>query len=446
MKLMNRRTLLRGAGISIALPALDAMIDGRGRWFFGEGRALAAPPVRVMSFHFPHGVDGQVPNWTPSTQGKGYAITPLLMPLAAYQNDFNVISGISQNAVKAGGVGGGHARGMPCFATATMSTSAGAGGPSFDQKLANEFGTATKFPSIVANNEKAGTISEGATTAHMNNIAWSEAGKLVPADRDPVALFSRLVSQIPTGPAMTGPPAAVSTITAQKRSVLDHVTQEVTALGAKVGTADRARLDDYMTGLRELERQLLSPANVSAGCRAPDAPAAAAASDDPVPRAQAFLRLIATAFKCDLTRYASFAMSNGFDTRVYPQISSANHHHQLTHSGGNGDNERKWALYFAGFLATLLGELKSSPEGGGTVLDNSLIYYGSEMATGGHATDKMPVILAGRAGGRIDTGRHIVFPSPTPMAKLFLTILKVAGSGATTFGMDGTEVLPGIAT
>jgi hypothetical protein len=443
MKVMNRRTLLRGAGISLALPTLDAMIDGRGRWFFGEGRALAAPPVRVMAFHFPHGVNGQDPYWTPKTTGQGYALTPLLMPLAAYQNDFNLISGVSQNAVRAGGVGGGHARGMPCFATAAISTDAGAGGPSFDQQLANEFGSTTKFTSIVANNEKPGTITEGATTAHMNNIAWSQAGKFVPSDRDPLALFSRLVAQIPSGPATTGPSAPVAAAAAQKRSVLDHVTQEVTALGGKVGTSDRARLDDYLTGLREIERQLLSPATVAAGCRAPDAPTSM--SDDPVPRAQTFLRLIATAFKCDLTRYASFAMSNGFDTRVYPQISTANHHHQLTHSGGNGDIERKFALYFAGFLATLMGDLKNTPEGAGTVLDNSLIYYGSEMATGSHATDGMPIILAGRAGGRIDTGRHIRLPAATPMAKLFLTLLKVAGSSAKTFGMDGTDVVPGIA-
>jgi hypothetical protein len=257
-------------------------------------------------------------------------------------------------------------------------------------------------------------------------------------------LIHLYLETIPTGAATTGTTPTIAAIAAQKKSVLDHVSQEVTSLSASVGSADRARLDEYLTGLRELERELLAPTgSVATGCTAPEAPGAL--SDDPVARGQIFLRLIATAFKCDLTRYASFAMSNGFDTRVYPQISTADHHHQLTHMGGNGDTERKFALYFAGFLAYLLGQLKDSPEGAGTVLDNSLIYYGSEMATGSHATDGMPIILAGRAGGHIDTGRHIALPSSTPMAKLFLTMLKVAGSSATTFGMDGSDVLPGIA-
>ncbi len=141
---LSRRALLRGAGIAIALPALDAMIDGRGQWY-GIAKAATPPPVRVMAFHFPHGV--VLPQWVPATTGPNYAITPGLMPLSAFQADFNVISGLQQTAWLKG-PGGGHANGIPDFATAVPSIGTGAGGPSFEQVLATEFGTATKFRSL----------------------------------------------------------------------------------------------------------------------------------------------------------------------------------------------------------------------------------------------------------------------------------------------------------
>src|SRR6266478_1196370 len=167
---LSRRAVLRGAGLSIALPTLDAMMDGRGRWY-GLAEAAAVPaPVRVMAFHFPHGV--VLSQWTPAASGPSYTITPGLAPLAMYQKDFNVITALQQTAWNKG-PGGGHANGFPDFATAVPSIGQGAGGPSFDQVLAAELGTATRFRSLVANNEQAGSAAEGATTAHMNNISWT---------------------------------------------------------------------------------------------------------------------------------------------------------------------------------------------------------------------------------------------------------------------------------
>jgi len=458
---LSRRALLRGAGIGIALPTLDAMIDGRGHWY-GIAKAATPPPVRVMAFHFPHGV--VLPQWVPATTGPNYAITPGLMPLSAFQADFNVISGLQQTAWLKG-PGGGHANGVPDFATAVPSIAAGAGGPSFEQVLAAEFGTATKFRALVANNEQAGSQTEGASTAHMNNISWTAPGIPAPAERDPINFFMTLVSALPAGAgaggAPTGPsPNAIAAI-AQKKSVLDYVLGELGTLRGRVGSADQARIDEHLSSIREVERILTStPSATTVGCKAP-APITdpMSVSDGGVAkpvgmavanaRAQVFLRLFATAFKCDLTRYASFAMSNGFDDRRAPEFGGGMvGHHQLTHNGGmygaGADIEMKFVTFYAALLAFLLNELKSSPEGAGTVLDNCLIYYGSEMAEGWHTNNNMPVVLAGRGGGHVVTGRHLAFPNPTPLAKLFLAILKYGGSKTTQFGLGGDAPLDGL--
>jgi hypothetical protein len=461
--ILSRRTLLRGAGIAIALPTLDAMIDGRGRWL-GIANAATPPPVRVMAFMFPHGV--VLRQWVPTTTGANYAITPGLMPLAAFQKDFNVVSGLQQTAWLKG-PGGGHANGIPNFATAVPSISAGAGGPSFEQVLATEFGAATKFRALVANNEVAGSQAEGATTAHMNNISWTGPGMPAPAERNPLSFFMTMVSAAPaSGGGMAAPPTpeALAAI-ARKKSVLDHVLADLGTLRTRMGSVDKARIDGHLTSIREIERILTAaPTTVPAGggCMPPEPIAGdpqmlIEMGEKPVgvaipsARAQLFLRLFVTAFNCNLTRYASFAMSNGFDDRRFPEFGGGLvGHHQITHNGGEygagEDIEMKFVTYYTGLLAYLLNLLKSSPDGSGTLLDNSLIYFGSEMAEGFHTNNNMPVVLAGRAGGQVVTGRHLAFPAPTPLAKLFLAILKLGGSKTATFGLGGDAPLDGLTT
>ena len=442
-----RRTFLRAAGISIGLPTLDAMIDGKGRWL-REARAATTPPVRVMAFHFPHGV--VLSQWTPATTGTGYALTPGLMPLAAYQGDINVLSNLEQKCWNMG-PGGGHANGMPDFATGVVSIGTGAGGPSFDQVLAAELGAATTFRSLVGHREQADGATEGATTAHMNNVSWAAAGMPAPADRDPMHFFSTLVSAVPqaSSTATSGPTPEVLAAIARKKSVLDHVMGEISSLETRVGTVDKARLDSHLSSLREVERiatmtPTVSPNNLS--CMAPVAPTADEIMSYDL-RTKIYLRMFALAFRCDLTRYASMAQSNGYDSRVYTDLTgNIGDHHGITHNGTYGPMpptvEMKFVTYFMGILAYLLNELKSTQEGAGTLLDNCLIYYGSEMGEGWHVAKQMPVVLAGKAGGKLQTGRHLLYPMGTPLAQLFLSILQLGGSKTQTFGLGGTTPLP----
>jgi hypothetical protein len=441
---------LRAAGVSIALPTFEAMIDSRGNWLH-EARAATPPPVRVMAFHFPHGV--VLSQWTPTTTGTGYALTPGLMPLAPFQGDINVISNLEQQCWGKG-PGGGHANGMPDFATAVVSIGTGAGGPSFDQVLAAELGAATKFRSLVGHREQADGATEGATTAHMNNVAWSGPGMVAPADRDPMHFFSTLVSAIPqaSGTAQTGPTPEVQAAIARKKSVLDHVAGEIATLQNRVGSVDKKRLDAHLTSLREVERvatqmPAVVPSNLS--CVAPTPPTADEIMTYST-RTKIYSRMFALAFRCDLTRYASMAQSNGYDSRVYTDLTGSmmGDHHGITHNGNYGPMpptiEMKFVTYFMSELAYLLNELKQTPEGTGTLLDNCLIYYGSEMGEGWHVAKQMPVVLAGKAGGKLQTGRHLLYPMGTPLSQLFLSILQLGGSKTTSFGLNGTMPLPNL--
>ncbi|HEV3194394.1 MAG TPA: DUF1552 domain-containing protein, partial [Polyangiaceae bacterium] len=236
-----------------------------------------------------------------------------------------------------------------------------------------------------------------------------------------------------------------------------------------------ARLDEHLTSIREVERILATnpAATTGAECKAPDPIADPTVLVDPQAapnaneikdgsalarpvgvasaneRAKVFLRLFATALRCDLTRYASFAMSNGFDDRRAPEFGGGMvGHHQITHGGGpagaTSSIEAQFVVFYTGLLAFLLDQLKSTPEGSGTLLDNCLIYFGSEISIGSHDNNNMPVVLAGRAGGAVVTGRHLAFPAPTPLAKLFLAILKFGGSKTATFGLGGNAPLDGL--
>jgi hypothetical protein len=332
----------------------------------------------------------------------------------------------------------------------------GAGGPSFDLFLGAVLGSATKFRTLVGHRELADGASEGATSAHMNNIAWSGPGMVAPADRDPLHFFSTLVSAVQPAQSttQTGPTPEVLAAIARKKSVLDHVIGEIGSLQTRVGAVDKARLDSHLTAVREVERVATtapSAMTMGASCMAPAAMPTAEEIMGYDTRTKVYLRTIALAFRCDLTRYASFAQSNGYDSRTYTDLSgNVGDHHGITHNGMYGPMaptiEMKFVTYFMSTLAYLLNELKSTPEGTGTLLDNSLIYYGTEMGEGYHTTKKMPVVLAGKAGGQVETGRHIVYPDATPMARLFLSIVQLAGSKATTFGTGGTTPLEGLKT
>jgi hypothetical protein len=299
------------------------------------------------------------------------------------------------------------------------------------------------------NNEPPTTATDDFTTAHMNNISWSAKETFVPPMRDPAVIFTQLFG-VPVSPPAGGsggaPTTGVDVASKRKQSILDYVAGQTTALSARLGGDDKARLDQHLTSIRELERQIMTPPITTpppagSGCAQPASPAMNLPADQ---RAYANLSLLATALSCGLTRYASFAMANGFYTNPLPGFPKVTEYHNYVHqnTGATDDDVALLIPYWVDKFAFFLNLLKKAGDDGtSTVLDNSIIFFSSEMATGEHYRYAMPVVVAGKAGGALKTGRHLSYPD-VAIARLLLTLVQLAGVNATTFGEDGKSPLP----
>jgi hypothetical protein len=437
---LSRRALLRGSAglgaIGVALPALDAMMDGRGHWYRGA-HAAVPPEPRLITYFFPNG-------W--GNGGDEYTIIPRFLregPLAPHAADLVTVAnmnkrewGLNQNFTSDA-----HARGHATFATGVGVDAGGAGGPSIDQIAAQKFGD-TRLRSLPV---AIGT----ARGPHNSHISWTEKNVPVPAERDPVVLFQRLFGAATPAPA-PGTPAPAKSLDV---SVLDFVRADAARLRARVGNADKARIDQHLTAVRDLEKSIFAP--VAAGCTAPAAPSAMTdkLSNE---RAQVMMRLLVIALQCDITRYASFQLAHRGDARQFPWLGIVaggyvgtnfeNGHHGISHDGSAVGRERmnKICLDQTEQFAFFLNLLKTTRDGTGTLLDSSLVFFASETQnSGGHLVHRMTTILAGKANGRLAGGREID-GTGQPYANVLCSVLNLAGVPTEKFGIFGTGRIPGL--
>ncbi|MDX2053973.1 MAG: DUF1552 domain-containing protein [Polyangiaceae bacterium] len=444
-KRISRRTLLMGAGATLGLPALDIMQDDRGRFFVNSARAATSPPVRILTWFMPNGVHPSV--WHPAQEGTDYELTALLEPLAEFKTDFSVLTGLDANRESI--LTDGHIVGTGTFANGMPITNLGAGGPSLDQVAAKLKGAETRFASLVlAAGPESTTVQESVSGAVISNISWVAKQQRAPAIRDERVLFSKLFGA-------SGSTAEDAYRAQSRKSVLDLVKSEAVSLSAVVGPADRQKIDAHLSAVRELERSIFSPpTNTDPICAVgPERPAAPL---DGVRRAEVMNELLAIALKCDMTRYGSFMVTNGRDCDNESGLCDARNSavaqalgtstlpaQHNCHHDGNMPGILGYGRLHVGFFARLLKSLKATPEGNGTVLDNCLIYMGSELGNGGaHDVTNLPLILAGKGGGTVTTGRHVRFGG-LPAARLMLSVLQRAGLGVTEFAKQ-VEPLPGI--
>ncbi len=444
---LPRRTFLRGLGVTMALPFLEAMIP--------KAMAVTSPktPVRMAFLYVPNGMNMR--EWTPSQTGADFELPFILDPLKAHKNDILVLTGLTQDKGRNNGDGAGdHARAAATWLTGAQPLKSESGqirlGISADQVAAEHFARDTRFPSLELGLEpgrQGGKCDSGYACAYSNNISWR--GETSPNGKEinPRLVFERLFA---TSGSKAGGPAAARK-EKYKRSILDFVMEDAQALTGKVGGSDKMKLDEYLTAVREIERR------VEAAERSLAAAKAAGLIDgydvpDQVPESyeehsRLMMDMIALSFQTDTTRVATCMLSNEGSNRAYHNLNITRGHHELSHHQGNSDNLRQIReinRFHVRQLAYLINKLKSMPEGEGTVLDNSMILYGSALADGDrHEHENLPLVLAGGGGGRIVTGRHVRYPAETPMCNLLLSMLNYAGVNASRHG-DSTGLLRGL--
>jgi hypothetical protein len=434
---LDRRTFLRGAGAAIALPWLEAMQPALGR--------PAPAPRRALFVFAPNGK--KMDEWTPAAAGPLGELPFLLEPLAPLRTRCTVFSGLAIDGGRAHGDGpGDHARAAASFLTCAHPKKTGGAdlqaGVSVDQVLAARIGGASAFPSLELGMERgaaAGVCDSGYSCAYSNNISWRAPSTPVVKEHEPRAVFARLFGD----PDQALGAAAAQAQRARTRSVLDAARADANALRSALGGADRAKLDDYLTAVRELERRLQR-----ADAEAPPAaaaPAAILAARSLPERLAAMYELLALAFAADRTRVATFMLGNAGSNRSYPFLGVPDGHHEVSHHGRKPEKLaaiRAINRFHVEQLAAFLQRLAAQRDGDGDLLGNALVLYGSGISDGDrHNHDDLPVLLCGEGGGRHRAGAHVRLPKDTPMANLHLAVLHALGVDEPRFA-DSTAPLP----
>jgi hypothetical protein len=438
-----RRTFLRGIGTAIALPMLESMVPLRA--LAGAADVAKPFPKRMAFVYVPNGAN--MADWTPRMVGTDFELPPILEPLKKNQKDILVLSGLAQDMGRPHGDGAGdHARASATFLTGCKARKTpGADikvGVSVDQVAAQKIGDRTRLASLELGTDKArlaGNCDSGYSCAYSFNISWKGEATPMPPEVDPRQVFDRLFGN---GNAGEMDEARIKR-DRYRKSVLDFAMEDARRLKSDLGRTDQRKLDEYFTAVRELE-QRIEKAN-SFAAELPDyaRPTGIPKSYEDHLRLQ--FDLLALAFQTDTTRISSFIMAHDGSNRQYPFIGVRDGHHDLSHHGGDEEKKGKIAKinrFHATQFAYFIDKLKSIKEGEGSLLDNCMIVYGSGLGDGNrHNHDNLPVVLAGRGGGTIQSGRHIQFERETPMTNLFLTMLDRVGAPTERLG-DSTGLLP----
>jgi Protein of unknown function (DUF1552) len=437
--------VLRGIGASVALPLLEAMEPRRSH---AKPDERSGSPLRAAFLYVPNGI--HMPGWTPSTVGPAFNLPPILEPLRKVKNELLILSGLTLNPARALGDGGGdHARAMASFLTgrhplktdgANLSV-----GISVDQLAARSLGRSTKFPSLEIGCEggkDAGECDHGYSCAYQSNLSWQSESTPVAKQTNPRLVFDRLFGEPGQGSGSVDRARADR----RQKSVLDFVGEEARQLNSVLGKSDQRKLDEYLNGIREVERRLeTNQVPLDLGGTKVSRPLGIPA--DYREHLTLMADLLVLAFQTDQTRIATFVFANDGSNRSYAKIGVPDGHHDLSHHGGDSSKQTKIGTinrFHVTQLAYLLEKLESTPERDGTLLDHSMILFGSGISDGNsHAHHDLPILLAGKANGSLAPGRHIRFPSETPLTNLHLSMLNRIGVNIDRFG-DSTGPLSGL--
>jgi hypothetical protein len=392
----------------------------------------ADPRVRLGFVYVPNGII--MDRWRPAGEGAGFAFAPIMEPLEPFRENLLVLSGLAQVNGRALGDGSGdHARAGATWLTGVHpKKTEGAdirAGISADQIAARELGKITQLGSLEIGLEAptlAGSCDTGYSCAYTNTISWRSPTTPNPMEVTPRAVFERLFGEADS----TDPAARLASLNEQ-RSILDYVAADVSRLKGGLGTSDSRKLTEYLEAIRDIERRIQKAEEQSATMKLPEMERPSSIPEEFEEHARLMLDLMVIAYQTDMTRVVSCMLAREGSNRSYRSIGVPDGHHSVTHHQNDPEKVDKTAKInhlHAQTFAYLLEKMRSTPDGDGTLLDHSMILYGSSISDGNaHTHDNLPIVLAGGACGQIKGGRHVVFPKETPMNNLLLTILSKAG-------------------
>lgn len=433
MRPISRRAVLRGAGVSLALPWLDAMTK-------------SSPPVRMAFLYMPNGVNTKL--WAPEGEGRNFKLSATLEPLNDLKDQIIVAQNLWNQASKDGD---GHYVKEAAILTSTRITKTlgedlNSNGVSMDQVAAQKVGDQTPIPSLELGISPEATgvdLAVGYTRVYGCHIAWSSPTTPLAREINPRSVYERLFrSTAPQGHSGK-----------QDALLLDRVLGEAKDLRAQVGVDDRRRIDEYMSIVRSLEERTQRASFVGRNAWKPRVPltvsaAPAAEPKDYAEHVRLMLDMIALAFQTDTTRISTFMFGNAVSNISFRWLEGVSAgHHDCSHHANDADKLRQYQLinkWYVGQYAYLLRKLRDAREGESNVLDNSVIIFASALSDGNsHNPHKLPVVVGGKAGGRIASGQNLVYSEDTPLANLWVSVLNAFGTPVERFA-DSTGPLKGV--
>jgi hypothetical protein len=438
-KAINRRTILRGLGASVALPLLDAMVPA----LTAFQKTAAKPVNRFGAVYVPNGM--VMPNWTPASEGSAFEFTPILKPLEPFRDRLLVLSGLNSTPPARQGAVGVHARASTRFLTdMPPKVTNGAdleAGISMDQIAAQALGQHTQLASLelgLESTESAASCDNGFNCVYTSTISWRSATTPLPTEHNPREVFERLFGDT----SSTDPATRLARIQ-QERSILDSVSQRISGLEQRVGSGDRAKLHEYFEAIRDIERRIQNAEQQSAKqLPVVDQPAGIPATFEE--HAKLMFDLYVLAYQCDLSRVITFMIAHEFSGRTYPQIGVPDAHHPISHHQNDPARIAKLVkinTYHTTLFASFLEKLQSTPDGDGSLLDHAMIVYGAGMSdSNAHDPKNLPILLAGGGAGHLKGGNHLRFPKDTPLANLHVTLLDKLGVRVEKLGDSAGEL------
>ncbi len=431
-KQIARRTFLRGIGTAMSLPLLEGMLPLRA--LAQSEKAAAAGkiirPNRMLFVFVPNGM--HMADWTPAGEG-AFELPWIMEPLKNVKNDLTILSGLAQHNAHALGDGGGdHARSTATWLTGVHPKKTDGAdikaGVSVDQLAAQKVGQLTKFPSLevgIERGRQAGSCDTGYSCAYSSSISWRSESTPVAKEVNPRLVFERLFGN----GAAPEEAASRQRRDLYNKSILDFVLEDANSLKAQLNARDQRKLDEYFTGVREIEQRLNRVEQEQRQVALMTKPSGI--PQDPGEHIRLMSDMVILAMQADLTRISTFMYANDGSNRSYRNIGISEGHHEISHHGRDPVKQEKIRQinrFHVTQLAYMLEKMKSIKEGEGTMLDNSMVVFGAGISDGNrHNHNDLPILLAGGGAGTIKPGRHIRYHKDTPLNNLYLAMLDRVG-------------------